>query len=217
MEKAMIGILTCSREIHRFPLEPARYRKLESEWAASSPFAVVWSWKDALQVFHTGLSRETTRILAAPPLVLHSSAAGAEGAALPAGSAVTGLALHPARDQYAVAVAGAVALAGEQAAAAGGVQVVGDWEQREKTNAVTSFCTPLHAAARCVDYCVDGSLLAVGLASGEVARFPALSPTSSPLLPRECLTPSGRATRAAPRSCVLRSCVCTCARRCRRA
>ena len=180
----MIGILTCSREIHRFPLEPARYRKLESEWAASSPFAVVWSWKDALQVFHTGLSRETTRILAAPPLVSHSSAAGAEGPALPAGSAVTGLALHPARDQYAVAVAGAVALAGEQAAAAGGVQVVGDWEQREKTNAVTSFCTPLHAAARCVDYCVDGSLLAVGLASGEVARVPALSPTSSPLLPR---------------------------------
>ena len=41
-EDAIIAVLTSNKELHRFPLEPSKYLKVESEWSPATPFTVVW-------------------------------------------------------------------------------------------------------------------------------------------------------------------------------
>jgi WD40 repeat protein len=177
LEQSIIAIMTGNKELHRFPLEPAKYRQLESEWHSSTPFSVVWSWKDALRTYMPGLAIDTTRIHAAAPIRTSSKQSGggsggggtlgglrsdshSEG---PGGGQLTGLALHPIRDEYAVVINGTTGGGG-----LGGIQIVSDWEIKSKVNICRSKFLNLEVGALCCDYSVDGSVVGVGLVSGEI-------------------------------------------------
>jgi WD40 repeat protein len=192
-EEAIIAVLMSNKEIHRFPLEPSKYLKLESEWSPATPFSVVWPYKDSLNTYHCGLTNFTTRIHAAAPLLPAKTRIGGSGGGGTQGNIgrtghthnctrdpytntlrwhppattkegqITGLALHPVRDQYIVVVDGAVGGTGE-----GAIQLVEGWENKRRTNICQSQVTYLHAGALCVDYSVDGSVCCVGLSSGDV-------------------------------------------------
>jgi len=72
------------------------------------------------------------------------------------------MALHPMRDEYAIVIDGAKGGHG-----VGAIQVVGGWESKN-SNMCTSHVTYLHAGAMCCDYSVDGSVICVGLTTGQV-------------------------------------------------
>jgi len=212
LEHALIVIMTENRELHRFPLEPAKYRQLESVWSAAAPFAVVWGWKDALNTFRTGLSTATTCILSAAPLQPGaadggggSGGGGTLGKSQGGGGVegqVTGLALHPTRDEYALAIHSAVASSAEAAGmralvarrggCVGALHIVKEWEDKHRSNMSNSLVTFLPSGALCCDYSADGSCVCVGLANGEVAF---LSAQTASVLHQLHVSSSGAAVR----------------------
>ena len=213
LENAVMVVMTENRELHRFPLEPAKYRQVASEWSPSSLYAVVWSWKDALNLYREGLSTTTTCVHSAAPMQpapSHGGGGSGGGGTLgktPGSSQVEGqicgIALHPIRDEYALVIHSAIASSVEAAGArahvercggcVGAIQLVGSWEDKQRTNmSSSSQVTYLPAGALCVDYSVDGSCVGVGLSSGDVVFVSSQTASVLHTLPA---SPSGSAVR----------------------